>query len=180
MCVFRLRPSSARKWNDAMREAREDLAMDRKLRLGGRGGDAAPPRLSASGFGSLARLLRQRVRADEVGGVGLARLDASCALGVSNGRTGAGGLMGVAPVECRTAVGGLHRLQPGWRDADDFLAHRHRAYHVCLGGKRVACFTAGSAFCSCVCWAGVLGTALNPPEQMLMRNPSLPRPLRHT
>ncbi len=51
-----------------MREAREDLAADRKLRLGGRGGDAAPPRLSASGFSSLARLLRQRARADEVGG----------------------------------------------------------------------------------------------------------------
>lgn len=58
--------NSARKWNDAMREAREDLAMDRKQRLG-RGGDAAPPRLSSSGFRSLATLLRQRVRADEVG-----------------------------------------------------------------------------------------------------------------
>lgn len=40
--------------------------MDRKLKLG-RGGDAAPPRLSSSGFRSLATLLRQRVRADEVG-----------------------------------------------------------------------------------------------------------------
>lgn len=61
-------PLSARKWNDAMREAREDLAMDRKQKLGrGRGGDTAPPRLSSSGFRSLATLLRQRVRADEVG-----------------------------------------------------------------------------------------------------------------
>lgn len=48
-----------------MREAREDLAMDRKQKLG-RGGDTAPPRLSSSGFRSLATLLRQRVRADEV------------------------------------------------------------------------------------------------------------------
>lgn len=51
-----------------MREAREDLAMDRKQKVGiGRGGDSTPPRLSSSGFRSLATLLRQRVRADEVG-----------------------------------------------------------------------------------------------------------------
>lgn len=50
-----------------MREAREDLAMDRKQKLRGRGGDTAPPRLSSSGFHSLATLLRQRVHADEVG-----------------------------------------------------------------------------------------------------------------
>eukprot|EP00903_Cladosiphon_okamuranus_P009067 g8668.t1 len=56
---------SARKWNQAMSEAREDLAMDRKQILG-RGGDAAPPRLSSSGFRSLATLLRQRARADEL------------------------------------------------------------------------------------------------------------------
>lgn len=48
-----------------MRDAREDLSWDRRQNLG-RGGDAAPPRLSATGFRSLATLLRQRVRADEV------------------------------------------------------------------------------------------------------------------
>ncbi|CAM9600913.1 unnamed protein product [Ectocarpus fasciculatus] len=56
---------SARRWNDAMRDARDDLAWDRRQNLG-RGGDAAPPRLSATGFRSLATLLRQRVRADEI------------------------------------------------------------------------------------------------------------------
>ncbi|CAM9753618.1 unnamed protein product [Ectocarpus sp. 4 AP-2014] len=56
---------SARRWNDAMRDAREDLGWDRRQNLG-RGGDAAPPRLSATGFRSLATLLRQRVRADEI------------------------------------------------------------------------------------------------------------------
>ncbi|CAM9357217.1 unnamed protein product [Hapterophycus canaliculatus] len=56
---------SARKWNDALREAREDLTWDPKQKLR-RGGDTAPPRLSTSGFRSLATLLRQRVRADEI------------------------------------------------------------------------------------------------------------------
>ncbi|CAM9091776.1 unnamed protein product [Scytosiphon promiscuus] len=56
---------SARKWNDALRDAREDLAWDPKQKLR-RGGDTAPPRLSTSGFRSLATLLRQRVRADEL------------------------------------------------------------------------------------------------------------------
>lgn len=57
---------SARKWNDTIREANEDLASGRRRARAARGGDSAPPRLSAQGFRSVATLLRQRERADEV------------------------------------------------------------------------------------------------------------------
>lgn len=59
-------PVSARKWNDTIREAREDIASGRRRAQAVRGGDSAPPRLSAHGFRSVATLLRQRARADEV------------------------------------------------------------------------------------------------------------------
>lgn len=48
-----------------MADAREDLAWDRRAKAV-RGGDSAPPRLSVQGFRSLATLLHERVRADEV------------------------------------------------------------------------------------------------------------------
>lgn len=54
---------SARRWDDALRDARDDLASDRRAKLV-RGGDSAPPRLSVQGYRSLATLLTQRVRAD--------------------------------------------------------------------------------------------------------------------
>lgn len=58
--------ASAKKWNDTIREAREDIASGRRRAQAVRGGNSAPPRLSAQGFRSVATLLRQRVRADEV------------------------------------------------------------------------------------------------------------------
>ena len=57
---------SARKWKDMMREANEEIASGRRRSRAVRGGDSAPPRLSAQGFRSVATLLRQRVAADEV------------------------------------------------------------------------------------------------------------------
>lgn len=56
---------SARKWDDALREAKQDLSFDRRTKYV-RGGDSAPPRLSVGGFRSLNTLLRQRARADRV------------------------------------------------------------------------------------------------------------------
>lgn len=55
--------SSARRWDDALREARVELAHVRRGEAVRRG-DVAPPRLSLQGFRSLATLLSQRVRAD--------------------------------------------------------------------------------------------------------------------
>lgn len=62
ICITR---SSARKWNDILKDAREELAADKKTKFV-RPRDTEPPRLSAQGFRSLAMLLHQRVRADEV------------------------------------------------------------------------------------------------------------------